>query len=118
RVLEPRQAHGVDELPSLAVPLLRRVSPGLEPELHVLLDREPREEGEGLEDHRDLRVLREERFAFEPHAPLRRRVEAHDDPEEGGLPASGGAHNTHEVPLCELEPDVLEDLELLPRLEV
>src|SRR5438094_69656 len=64
-VLEAGQADGVDELPGDLPAFLRRRALGLEAQLDVLFDRQPGEQGEGLEDHRDLRVVRADRLALE-----------------------------------------------------
>src|SRR5439155_4312435 len=118
RVLESREADGVDELPRAGVTVRRRDALCLEAQLDVLGDREPGEERERLEDHGDLWIVRPDRGPFEQHLPGRWRLQADDDPKQGRLPTSGRTDDADEVPLGELEPDEVEDLELLPVLEV
>src|SRR5438034_1244571 len=118
RVLETGEADGVDELPRAAVPVLRRDALGLEPQLDVLGDREPREERERLKDHRDLRVVRPNRRSLEQHLAGRGRFQADDDPQQGRLSASGRPDDADEVALGQLESDQVEDFELLSVLEV
>src|SRR5207247_11377248 len=85
RVLESGEPNGVDELARAGVPVLRRHALRLEAQLDVLGDREPGEERERLEDHGDLRVLGPARGSVEQYLPGRRRLQSHDDPEEGRL---------------------------------
>ena len=91
---------------------------GLEPQLDVLGDREPREERERLKDHRDLRVVRPNRRSLEQHLAGCGRFQADDDPQQGRLSASGRPDDADEVALGQLESDQVEDFELLPVLEV
>src|SRR5206468_1893423 len=78
----------------------------LEPEGDVLVHREVRIERVALEDHRDVAVARGEVVddaLADPHYAFRDVLETGDHPERGGLPATRGTDENHELTVLDLE---------------
>ena len=109
---EPERLRSVRNPPR---PLLLRDLPPLQPELEVLVDGHMRVQRVVLEHHRDVAVLR--RSVADIDAPdhdraARQLLQAGHQPQERRLPAAGGADEHHELPLADLEADVVDRLDL------
>ncbi len=109
---EPERLRSVRNPPR---PLLLRDLPPLQPELEVLVDGHMRVQRVVLEHHRDVAVLR--RGVADIDAPdhdraARQLLQSGHQPQERRLPAAGGADEHHELPLADLEADVVDRLDL------
>ena len=83
----------------------------LEPELDVLAHRQPRQQGEALEHHGHAGVGAVE--GLTPVADLARggRDQPGDAAQQRALPRAGAAEQGHDLPLPEVERDVVEHRE-------
>src|SRR5262249_24523047 len=82
---------------------LRRSKP------HVLLERAPRQQSRLLEHHAELTVVGERNGAVGV------AVEAGDDPQQGGLAASGRANQGADLAACEAQRQPVDHMELAAR---
>ena len=84
----------------------------LERQRHVLRHRAPRQQGEILEDVGERVEAVRRRLAFHEDLPVARLEDAAHDAEEGGLAAARRADHRHDLARAEMEPDILEHLEV------
>jgi hypothetical protein len=105
------QADDVDGPQRALGPLGGGHPAGLQAQLHVLLHGEPRQQREGLEDHRGLPVAAGQPLAAEQHPALGGRDQPGDAAQQGGLAAAAAAEQGHELTLGHVEVDVVEHLD-------
>ena len=103
--LEAFQPHLADPVPRDRRLLGDRQALLAQPEAHVLLDGEPREQRVALEHHAAVRAGARHLGAVEQHAALGRPVESRDEPQQRGLAAARGSQNRDEVVVGDGERD-------------
>ena len=104
-------AHGAQARGDAVVALLASHLLELEPESDVLLHREVREKGVGLEHHRHRPLVRGcagQRLAIKGDLPGGDLLEARDHAQCGGLAAAGGAEESREGPGLDMEADAVD----------
>jgi hypothetical protein len=106
--LEPAEPHPSQVAARELGPLRRRHPPESRPELDVLLDRQPREERVGLEDHPPVGARPRDRAAVDEDPARRRRDQAGHQPEDRRLPAARGPDQDRELLILHLEADPVE----------
>jgi hypothetical protein len=108
---QPCDAQHLDRAIEPARAFRRRHTPRLQAEQDVLGDRQVREQGVGLEHHRDAaRGRRQVRHvaAADLHAPLGCGLQAGDDAQAGRLAAAGGAEQHGEAAGSDVERNAIE----------
>ena len=104
-------AHGAQARGDAVVALLASHLLELEPESDVLLHREVREKGVGLEHHRHRPLVRgcaAQRLAIQGDLPGGDLFEARDHAQRGGLAAARGAEEGREGPGLDVEADAVD----------
>ena len=85
--------------------------PHLQPERHVVVGVHVRVEGVVLEDHRHVARLRRQvvdDVAADADHSRRDLLEAGDHPQRARLPATGGPDEDHELPVFDLEVELVD----------
>ncbi len=97
----------------LAGDLVLRPLRQLQREAHVLGDRHVRVERVGLEDHRDVALLRRavgDDGAVDQHVAVGDLLQAREHPQRGRLAAAGGADEDHELAVADRQVEVADGL--------
>ena len=116
RALVPREADAGDHVLDARGGVRLGQVPPRQADPDVLLDGEPREEGEALEDERGAGVDPRERRAVREDRPRGRRDQTDQDPQERRLPAARRAEDGDDLSLPDGEVDPVEDDALAPVL--
>jgi hypothetical protein len=112
----PLEAHERQVGPSLVPALLALERPaGLEAELHVPQGGAPRQQLGVLEDHRPVGTGAVDHAAVDLHGAGGDLLQAHEDPQQGGLAAPALAGQGHQLAGTDGERDVVEGLDDLGR---
>ncbi len=113
--LDSPEPHALDRRLDEGVLLGLGQRPAVQPDAHVLLDRQPREEREVLEHHGGARVDAGERLPVDLHGARRRRHEPDEDPQKRRFAAARRAEHRHGLALADREIDVVQDDVLVAR---
>jgi hypothetical protein len=114
RALETVQADQLDRRSGLLRALGRRHAARLEPELDVLLHRQPGKERKRLEDHADAAHRPLQRLAAIVHLPGVGRDQPGHDAQQRALARTGLAEHRDDLALAQREVHALEDDALVP----
>src|SRR5271165_132927 len=112
---EAVQTDHVDSLEGALPSLCGRDPTGGESEFNIVLNGEPRHQGEGLKHQRCSRVGTVELDAAVANGANGRRDQSGDDPQQGGFPRSGSAQQGHDFTGPQLQIDGVQDAQLITR---